>query len=495
MSLATRSPQTAKDPSKNAARIDAAPRLGFLLPGITAVLIIASFPWSTMTLGGVGLSVVWSMAAGALIATLIRLRAVLMASLVSAFVLAYTQGLGDVAAEGTTIDRITASPEASVVAVSQLLFFLLIASIAAVGLRRALGRRQPPRVVADPWAFEMSIISFVVIVFGVAVITGFWSFWGSPRLPLVESGGIRLELSYPPALLLAAGHIAYARLDHQEQLVPWPNWLRWSAYVALAAMIFTLQSRRTIVAAGLILGMTWILRELGDAKLEPIVRRQRLVRLGLRLSALGAVLAVFTVASLGWRTIREGEEVSLGDRFERAVASVGDSTTNFETIESRLTYLWFDGVTWDLSGRFDADLDSGALLASTVARAVPRLLMPGKDEVPIVTCEAGLEGLGLPDDMPCTPTSEGRLIGGLLGVAFAALLWGLSFGLAEHMVGRGGLQRAFALVLVYPFFMLEEGIFAPIPALRGALIAVGVVALIYVILRFARQKVPLRGFR
>lgn len=450
-----------------------------------AMLLAVSFPWSTGAFEGVAIAVGWSLAASLLVAWLIRAEAILIATVVAAFVLAYSQGVGDAVAEGASIDRLTASPDATLRALGTLLLFLVGTSLIALGVRSA-GRRVRPRAEpADPQSLQLAVAAFVVVTFVAAVLTGFWSFWGGTRFPNSEFGTIRVELSYPPALLLAVAHIAYRRLDSSERQGPRGKWLQWGVYVVLAILFFTLQSRRLMVASGMILGFSWILGETRRARTR---REAGMIwrALFLRLAALGGVLLVFAVASSGWRTMREGEELSLTDRFERAVASVGDTSTSFQSIESRLTYLWFDAMTQDLAQGYGAALDGEALLASTTARAVPRLLMPNKDEIPNISCEAGLEGFGLPEDLPCTPTAEGLLIGGYWGVFLAALLWGLGVGASEHFVRQGGLQRVFGLVLIFPFIMLEEGVFAIIPGIRGALVAIAFVAAFQVLARFVR---------
>ncbi|MBL8784812.1 MAG: hypothetical protein JNJ59_07940, partial [Deltaproteobacteria bacterium] len=313
------------------------PRLGMLVLPTLAMLLIPSIPWSTGSFEGVAVSVGWSLSAAILIAWLIRSQAILAATVAAAFVLAYSQGIGDAVTEGASIDRLTASPDATVRALGTLLVFLAASSIIAIGVRAA-GRRLwsslPSR--ADARSVQPAVVAFVVLTFLTAVATGFWSFWGSARFPTSEFGTIRLELSYPPALLLAIGHIAYARLDGRDRSAHTPSWVQWATYLALGALFFTLQSRRLMVASGMILGFSWILVETRRARALGDSRRVWRA-LFLRLGALGGLLLVFAVASSGWRTMREGEELSLTDRFERAVASVSDTSTSFQSIESRLT--------------------------------------------------------------------------------------------------------------------------------------------------------------
>ena len=96
-------------------------------------------------------------------------------------------------------------------------------------------------------------------------------------------------------------------------------------------------------------------------------------------------------------------------------------------------------------------------------------------------------------DLPCTPTGEGYLIAGFIGVFIARLLWGLTLGIAEACVERGpGVARVFGLFLLFPFVLVEAGAFAMVGAIRLGVIGVSLVALIALGMRVVQGRSHLR---
>lgn len=241
--------------------------------------------------------------------------------------------------------------------------------------------------------------------------------------------------------------------------------------LALGLMLFALQSRRLMVVVGLML--VFVLITTTD--------RREIRTMVTRALALAGLFFVISTGSAGWRDLATESRVSMTDRFEGALDTVGD-TRAFEQIESRLTYLWFDAVAHQLTDA-GIELSISELGLSNLALAVPRVLFPAKEEVEQVACENYLEGLSLPNDLPCTPSGEGVLWAGFLGIMLAGIIAGINLGTSEILVRRGGFARIFGLFLLIPFAMLELGFFGFISGLRLALIGTGFVWIVAVSIR------------
>jgi hypothetical protein len=285
-------------------------------------------------------------------------------------------------------------------------------------------------------------------------------------------GGLRLELLYPPSLLALW---TYGTLGWSDGTLR-PRWVGTLGVIGavVAVLLFIVQSRRMMVAAAILTALAILVS----------ARRRTARALVSKLGAVAAALVIFTLASSGWRSVAPEEMLSLADRVERAFEAVSDPT-GLEHFESRLTYLWFDGMTHELRTTQNAEIDGGALLLSAVVTAVPRSLLSAKSEFEQVSCERGLEGFsGMDVDLPCTPTGEGFLMAGFLGVLLAGLLWGLTLGAVEACVERGpGLARVFGLFVFYQFVLVETGVFASVAALRLGLLGTAFVWAIAVLVR------------
>ncbi len=455
--------------------------LGVVRLGVFFIIAALALPLGHLTVTGLFAALLWAGAGSLIIGRVIATPQILTGTVITALLLAYSQGLGEAVVSGVSMGGYHASSEGVQFALLGIIVHVLVILIVGWVVGRAL--RSPSNDVTGARSFplELAIVIFLGLCFIAAFSSGTLTFWGaSTSAPSTEGNAIRLELFYGPTLLAALGYGCFARVDAPRARVP--VW-QLIAFGVIAVLLFVLQSRRLMIAGALILALTQI----------AATPRELWRRLVMRLAGLAAVMVGFALASAGWRDVEEWESVNLGGRFERAIGAFSD-TRALETIESRLTYLWFDATVQDMT-LAGADVDGVDLLASEVARALPRVILPSKNDVPTVTCETALDDFGLPEDLPCTPTGEGLLMGGWLGVIIAASLVGLVLGVAEVLVARGpGLGRVFGMFLIFPSVMLESGVFSIVPSLRLGLIGVSFIALIYVALRLfavrrARRKV------
>ncbi len=422
------------------------------------------------------MSGLWSGFAAVVLGYQIGSGLILTATASTSLVLAFSQGFGDAVGEGTTLLGITASTEGVVAAIIGLGAFLVVL-VAASTYTRNLCRRLWPLAGADFAERKdvvIAVVAFLVLCFLAAVATGTWSYWLSGE-QTIEDGGVRLELFYPTALL---GIWAYGTLGWVDGTLK-ARWTNAHGLVAIATalMLFGLQSRRIMIATAILVAFAMVIA----------TRRQALQLLALKLGVMALVLAVFTLGSSGWRDVGDDGPAGLSDRLASAFDAMGD-TKSLERLGSRLTYLWFDGIAHDLRETHGTEIDGGALLVANLAAAMPRALFPAKNEVEPASCESAFEGIGgLDTDLPCTPTSEGYLMGGFVGLLLTGLLWGVPLGVADACVERGpGMARVFGLFLFFPFVLVETGAFAVVSGVRLALIGAAFVALLAFLVRLAR---------
>jgi len=450
------------------------------LLGFAAVLVLLAFPRKEIGMTGLLAVVGWAAFATIILGWLLRSNAVPTATIVAAIMLAYTQGLGDAAEDGLRYGGFHPTGESVVRAMLGVGVFLGTAAVVSRLVSSFVDRRAKPRKAAPSLPDEMLVKAMLIFLFATfiaALATGLWSFWGDRSVALGESGGfVKLELFYAPTLVVTAWFGTLARRDENAALGLGSSnrqlgWRIWAMAGALGLMLFALQSRRLMVVVGLMLVFVMI----------TTTDRRQIRTMVARAFALAGLLFVFSTASAGWRELSTESGVSVADRFEGAIDAVGDSRA-FEQIESRLTYLWFDATSHQLMDT-GIDLSMSELALSNFAVAIPRLLFPDKNEVEQLACENYLEGLSLPDDLPCTPSGEGALWAGFLGIMFAGLIAGLNLGTAEVLVRRRGLPRIVGLYLLIPYAMLETGVFGFIAGIRLGLIGTGFVWIVAIGIR------------
>lgn len=438
------------------------------------LVLVMAFPWRTFDSWSLVTAFMWAITAAFLVTFALQQQLLMTVTVMTGFVLAYSQGLGDALADGIVIAGSGARPEWILWALGGLALFLGVMLISASAMRRGFTRfvRVPdPLGQRARTALDIAILAFVFATLVAALATDSWSFWGTGGEggAAPASGGIRLELAYPSALIALVGHAVVT--SDGLGLFGRRRYVRYGVGALAFALLFLLQSRRLMIAAGLIVAIQWLL--------TTDLRRMSRVWLAARLASLVAVVAVLALASLGWREATREDTVDVGERIGRAFGSLG-SDEGFESFESRLTYLWFDAITYELHDDQGADLDVADLFVSGVVRAIPSVLLSTKDDTAEVRCETATDGYGLPEDMPCTPTSEGFLVAGLWGVILAGILWGAFLGLGDLAVARGpGLVNVFAWLALMPLLVLESGLFAFVGALRGGVIGLLFVVVVY----------------
>lgn len=477
------------------------------LLGFGGLLTLLAFPRDEVAPDGVMAVLGWAAFVSLLIGWLLRKNAVATATIVAAIALAYTQGMGDAAEGGLRFGGFHASAQSVTRAVIGVGLFLLVAAVTSRALVALFHIRwsKRPSFPANSRSVLTGVVLFLAATFVAAIATGTWSYWGDRSTALApETGLIRLELFYAPTLIVCAWFAILMRRDDgsappdpghhgmggasSSARTPFAGsaspplrtstkpWRVWVFAGVIAIMLFALQSRRLMSGAGLMMAFTLVTTTPGT----------RLRSMVVRAIGLAALLFAFSTASAGWRDLASETRVSLSERIEGALDSVGD-TRAFDQIESRLTYLWFDALSHELVPA-GIELSMSELALSNLARAVPRALFPTKDEVEAVACENYLDGLALPDDLPCTPTGEGVLWAGFWGILFVAFIAGFNLGFAELLIERGAIARVVGLFLLVPFAMLETGAFGFIGGIRLALIGTGFIALIALAEKLFRGK-------
>ncbi|HRE87576.1 MAG TPA: hypothetical protein PK095_00430 [Myxococcota bacterium] len=442
--------------------------------GFGAIIALLAFPREEVGLEALIATLGWATFVSVFIGWMLARNALPTATVLAAIALAYTQGLGDASVAGLPYGGFHTSAASVVLAVLGVSLFLLVSGLVSRAVVGIVHLRWSP---GPPAAGDRSVFVGAIVFLGAtllaAIATGAWSYWGDRSVaPDSETGLIRLELFYSPTLIICAWFAVLARRDVVVTEGPTrTGWRVWLFAAAIALMLFALQSRRLMVGAGLMLAFALVVT-------TPASRLRSMLW---RALGLAAVLFAFSTASAGWRELSTESRISLADRFEGALEAVGD-TRAFEQIESRLTYLWFDALSHELT-HAGIELSMSDLAVSNLARAVPRVLLPTKDDIEAVACETFLDGLALPEDLPCTPSGEGILWAGFWGILFVGLIVGLNLGVAELLVERGGLRRIIGLFLLVPFAMLETGAFGFIAGLRLAVIGTGFIALFALVAR------------
>ncbi len=264
---------------------------------------------------------------------------------------------------------------------------------------------------------------------GISAVAGFragmWSHYA--EIIEIESGGIRLELLYFPMLFAFSAAIGRATL--KEAITENSRTMRTlamgAAWVFTIALLFIAQSRRMMLGA-LILAIT-------SAWLES--KKISLFRAGFVSAGLAGLGGLLLVGSYLWR--QEAPADSAVDQLSTISNRSVDIDAASKNFSERLTYLWIDATSIEnydaLQGRFDL-WDS---MSTTLIKATPGLIMPDKYLYEKVVCELAYEPLGISTDLPCTPTAEGLIFGGILGLVITATVYGIALGIVTALYRRG----------------------------------------------------------
>lgn len=304
-------------------------------------------------------------------------------------------------------------------------------------------------------------IGLLVLVSTIAGFrTGMWSHYGD--VVKVEAGGVRMELLYFPLLFgfsAAIGRMALkeligTKIDLQRAV---PIGLMWTLTIVL---LFIAQSRRAMLGA--------LILTLVSAWLE--TSRISLIRTVVVTAGLGVLTIALVVGSYLWR--HAGPATDAVEQLK----VISDSSVNIEdlsqNLSDRLTYLWIDSASIEHYQVLQSQFDLLDVANTSVIRATPELLMPDKYATPKIVCEHAYETLGLRTDLPCTPTAEGIIFGGVPGLLITAFFFGISLGIVTALYRRGTFASlALGGAAMYHSVLIECSAFPIIDSLRMLVIA------------------------
>lgn len=407
-----------------------------------------------------------------------RAQAVLTALFVALTALAHGATLGDAVQFGLRRSSLLASAQSVRIAIALISIFVLLVTLASVAIQRRQ-RDRPRRVPRPNKAFYVGVTTFFLITMLAAIGTGTWTYWGG-RLATANVSQQGFELLYPTMLFVG---VAVAVLPvgtrRRSRKLRLPS-LAISA--VLVVMIFALQSRRVMFAAGILVALAVLRYPPPGARWAS--RNQ--LGVAVRVALLGVVLLFAVVASAGWRNAASSGRIGLAQGLGSALSAAFDPTAfDSEGVETRMTYLWLDSMTVELRDRMGLKLDIPDALAGTILYALPSAIYPYKETIERKTCESSFAMVGVESDLPCTPTSEGYLGLGYLGVVLAALLWGLYIGVTDVMTRRwSGLGRVAGLVLFSPAITIETGLFPMVQGARNMTISVVFIGAVMVVVGF-----------
>ncbi|NJD34679.1 MAG: hypothetical protein FIA96_07600, partial [Betaproteobacteria bacterium] len=345
--------------------------LAFVRRGVLLLLLILSLPWSTGNFLGTLVSVSWAAIAAYLLTAVVASRLILTAIIAAAFVLMYSQGLGDAIADGTTAAGFSVSEEDILSSVAGLVLFLAVLALTSVSTRNFCRRYIASRRegIIGQRDFEVALVVFLGLCFAAAVATETWSYWGDKEIRIEETGGVRLELFYPPALFVIWGFGALKWLDGTSRS-PWSYSYSIVGVISVLLM-FALQSRRLMLAVALLVALVMFYS----------TTHRALHSLALKVGTVVLILVLFTAGSSGWRDLDAyGEAATLSQRVEGAFKALVDPRS-MEGIGSRLNYLSFDAMSHDLRQGYGVEADGVGLFLSELAIAIPRVIFSGKNEV------------------------------------------------------------------------------------------------------------------
>jgi hypothetical protein len=254
---------------------------------------------------------------------------------------------------------------------------------------------------------------------------GLWSHYADTVQ--VESGGIRLELLYFPLLFGFSAAMGRATLKEVigEKMHQTRAFLMASLWIGTIALLFIAQSRRMMLGA-LILAIT-------SAWLD--TTRISVVRTGFVSAGLAFLGGILVVGSYLWR--QEAPTSNAVDQMRAISGRSVDIAAASQNFSERLTYLWIDATSIDHFDSLEGRFDLWDAFSTTVIKATPGILMPDKYATDKVVCERAYEALGMFNDLPCTPITEGLIFGGIFGLIITAACFGLSLGIVTALYRRG----------------------------------------------------------
>lgn len=294
--------------------------------------------------------------------------------------------------------------------------------------------------------------------------TGLWSHYGSSTAVKTQSGGVRMELLYLP--LLFGFSVATGRAALKELISPRMNtkhaFTATIFWILTIAFLFIAQSRRAMLGA--------LILTLASAWLDS--PRISVVRTGFVATGLTGVGAILLVGSYLWRSARPtGNAVEQLQIISNSSVDIEELSQFSQSLADRLTYLWIDSASIEHYQALQNKFDLLDVANSVLIRATPELLMPDKYDTKKIVCEHAYEMLGLRTDLPCTPTAEGIIFGGVPGLFITAAFFGLALGIVTAIYRRGTFASlTLGCAAMYNCVLIECSAFPIIDSLRTLII-------------------------
>ncbi len=317
-------------------------------------------------------------------------------------------------------------------------------------------------------------IGLLVLVSTIAGFrTGMWSHYGD--LVKTDPGGIRMELLYFPLLFgfsVAIGRMALKELigteiDLKRAI---PTSLIWTLTIVL---LFIAQSRRAMLGALILTLVSAWLETTRVALLRTVF-----VTAGLAVLAIGLAVGSYLWRHAGPATDALEQIKVISDRS----VDIEEFSQNFS---DRLTYLWIDSASIEHYQILQSDADLYDVANSNIIRATPEIILPEKYATKRVVCENAFAVMGIRTDLPCTPTAEGIIYGGIPGLFITAISYGIGLGIITALYRRSTFSGlALGGTAMYQHVLIECSAFPIIDSMRVLVISIFVAGTVAWVLRF-----------
>jgi hypothetical protein len=407
-----------------------------------------------------------------------RFQLLPMASLLLLFAGAFALGTGDASLNGVTQFGVYASAGSVAQALFNLCLFLLILAVGGAAFDRLFARVVPRFrrvVVSDPVrdVVTTGLLLLVGVSFIFAVVAGTWTFYGAQGASPAMSGKFRWDFVCEPAALSAIALVVDNMLKEAERNGSRRK-LTFLLIVAtlLTVILFMRQLRRVMLMALItsLLQIAW--HPVASVKWFGSLRK---------VLTIAIVFGVFALSlhygSVAWRKSSQRFITSdLSKRMEDTVSRIGDIDDDevLRNTRTRLNYLWLEAASVEYQPLLGRSLSLPEMFVRTVYFYLPGSLAPVKYRYEFHSCETAFADMRLDADLACTPSSEGFIAGGTLGIIVVALAWTPIIGLGCILMRRRtALGIVVAMHMFDPMSIIETSAFPVVGAVRVAIIGMG----------------------